>query len=230
MRKILILSANPKDTSRLRLDREVREIQDTIKLAKNREQFELVTTWAVRVKDLRRKLLEHKPTIVHFSGHGSGADGLVLENDLGQMQLVNTESLAELFGLFQDTIECVLLNACYSEEQANAIHLSIDCVIGMNQKIGDEAAINFAVGFYDALVAGRFYEDCFKFARNSLNLEGIPESETPVLKARQRIQKVEVQNAEDFISENQQVTTIENWKGINIKGGEATINNPTLNF
>ncbi|HIK04713.1 MAG TPA: hypothetical protein IGS40_08360 [Trichormus sp. M33_DOE_039] len=28
----------------------------------------------------------------------------------------------------------------------------------------------------------------------------------------------------------QKPTTVENWRGINIKGGENTINNPTLNF
>jgi len=54
---------------------------------------------------------------------------------------VSTESLAKLFKLFQENVECVLLNACYSEAQAAAIHQHIDCVIGMNQAIGDKAAI-----------------------------------------------------------------------------------------
>jgi CHAT domain-containing protein len=139
VKKILILSANPKNTDKLRLDQEVREIQAALKLAKNREQFEIVTAWAIRVEDLRRALLEHQPTIVHFSGHGSGSTGLALENNSGQVQLVSTESLARLFGLFQDTIECVLLNACYSQAQAEAIHQHIDYVVGMNRAIGDVA-------------------------------------------------------------------------------------------
>ncbi|MCP6761961.1 MAG: CHAT domain-containing protein [Fischerella sp. CENA71] len=187
MKKILILSANPKNTDKLRLDQEVREIQAALKLAKNREQFEIVTAWAIRVEDLRRALLEHQPTIVHFSGHGNGSTGLALENNSGQMQLVSTESLAKLFGLFQDKIQCVLLNACYSQVQAEAIHQHIDYVVGMNQAIGDVAAIEFAVGFYDALGAGRPYEDCFKVGCASIDLQGIPESETPILKARQRL-------------------------------------------
>ncbi|MDF5721919.1 MAG: CHAT domain-containing protein [Rhizonema sp. PD37] len=187
MKKILILSANPINTDRLRLDEEVREIQAALKLAKNREQFEIVTAWAIRVEDLRRELLEHQPTIIHFSGHGSGSTGLALENNSGQVQLVSTESLARLFGLFQDRIECVLLNACYSQAQAEAIHQHIDYVVGMNQAIGDVAAIEFAVGFYDALGAGRLYEDCFKVGCASIDLQGIPESKTPILKARQRL-------------------------------------------
>lgn len=192
MKKILILSVNPKNTDKLRLDEEVREIQIALKLATGRAGFEIVTQSALRVDDLRRALLEHQPTIVHFCGHGAGTHGLVLENNSGQMQLVSTESLARLFKSFQD-IECVLLNACYSETQAAAIHQHIDCVIGMNQPIGDKAAIKFAVGFYDALGAGRTYEACFELGCASLDLEGITESETPVIKIRRRQNQTQLQ-------------------------------------
>ncbi len=186
VKKILIVSANPKDTSKLRLDEEVREIQAALKRANNRLEFEIVTSSAIRVEDLRRALLDSEPTIVHFSGHGSGSTGLVLENNSGQMQLVSTESLARLFKSFQASVDCVLLNACYSQTQAESIHQYIDCVMGMNQAIGDNAAIKFAVGFYDALGAGKPYEVCFELGCASIDLEGIAESETPVIKIRQR--------------------------------------------
>lgn len=184
MKKILILSANPINTSKLRLDEEVREIQAGLERAKSREKFEIITKWAVRPDDFRRALLDHEPEIVHFSGHGGGEDGLALENAVGQLQLVNIESLVRLFGLFKDKIECVLLNACYSEAQAQAIHQHIGCVIGMNQEIGDRAAIDFAVGFYDALGANRSYEEAYEFGCSAIDLEGIPESATPMLKSR----------------------------------------------
>ncbi|BAY25218.1 hypothetical protein NIES2100_50240 [Calothrix sp. NIES-2100] len=184
MKKILILSANPINKSRLRLAEQVRKIKAGLERSKNRDKFEIITEWAVRSKDIRRALLDNEPQIVHFSGNGSGEDGLVLENDTGQMQLVSTNSLAGLFGLFNDKIECVLLNACYSEVQAQAIYEHVDCVIGMNQKIGEEAAIEFAVGFYDALGANRSYEEAYKFGCNAIDLEGIPEFSTPVLKSR----------------------------------------------
>ncbi len=187
IKKILILSANPKDTNQLRLNEEVRNIQAALERAKNREQFEVFTSWAVRVEDLRRALLDYQPTIVHFSGHGSGTTGLILENNFGQVQLVSSESLARLFKLFQNKVECVLLNACYSEVQADAIYQHIDCVIGMNRSIRDVAATEFAVGFYDALGAGSSYDVCFEVGCASINLAGIPESETPVLKFRPRL-------------------------------------------
>lgn len=186
MKKILILSVNPPGTTRLHLDREVREIQATLKRAKYRDRFEIISEGAVRVDDLRRALLDYQPAIVHFSGHGVGTEGLVLENDSGQTKLVSSKSLAHLFKLFQTKIECVLLNACYSEIQARVIHEYIDYLIGMNRPIGDEAAIKFSIGFYDALGAGEPYDRCFEIGRASIDLEGIPEAEIPQIKARPR--------------------------------------------
>ncbi len=201
VKTILILAANPTNTSRLRLDEEVREITAALKRAKNRSGFEIVIGWATRVEDLHRALLEYQPTIVHFSGHGDGSNGLALENNFGQVQLVSTKPLARLFGLFQDTISCVLLNACYSKDQAEAIHQHIDYVVGMNRAIGDVAAIKFATGFYDALGAGRRIEDCFEVGCTLLDLLKIPEDSTPVLKARRRRNKREITtNSEDDTS------------------------------
>ena len=183
VKKILLLSANPTNTFKLRLDEEVREIEAGLERAKGRDEFEIIPKLAVRVDDLRRALLDHEPQIVHFSGHGAGSQGLALENDSGKMQLVSASALVRLFKLFPQ-IECVVLNACYSQVQAEAIHQHIDYVIGMNKAIGDKAAIKFALGFYDALGAGRNIEDGFEFGCTSLDLESIPESATPVLKTR----------------------------------------------
>ena len=190
MKKILILTANPRNTDKLRLDEEVREIQAGLERAQKRDQFEIVTRWALRVDDLRRALLDNEPQIVHFSGHGGGKHGLALENSSGQMQLVSTESLARLFKLFKDKIECVVFNACYSEAQAEAIHQHIDCVVGMNKAIGDRAAIEFAVGFYDALGAGKSYEVAYEFGCSAIDLEGISESATPGRLIRRRTDNV----------------------------------------
>jgi hypothetical protein len=71
MKKILILTANPKNTDKLRLDEEVREIEEGLQRSRRRDQFEIISRWAVRPDDLRRALLDHEPQIVHFSGIGS---------------------------------------------------------------------------------------------------------------------------------------------------------------
>lgn len=188
LKKILILAANPKNSTPLRLNEEVREIDEGLTRAKQRDRFELEQKWAVRPRDVQRAILEIAPQIVHFSGHGVGEGGLALEDEAGQAKLVSTQAIAGLFELFADQIECVLLNACYSEVQAKAIAQHIPYVIGMNQAVGDAAALEFAVGFYDALGAGRDIEFAFKSGCVAIKLAGIPEDLTPVLLKKENLE------------------------------------------
>jgi WD40 repeat protein len=174
---ILIFAANPLDQPPLSLDKEVREIQSGLR--HSHKHFEIKQQWATRPKDLRRALLDNKPAYVHFCGHGTGRTGIVLEG-----QLVDAEALAGLFGLFSEKIKCVILNACYSTVQAQAIARHIDFVIGMNKAIGDDAAIEFAAAFYDALGAGEPIDFAFALGCNAIQLAGIPEHLTPELLTR----------------------------------------------
>ncbi|MFL9458022.1 pentapeptide repeat-containing protein [Tolypothrix campylonemoides VB511288_2] len=184
VRTILFLAANPNTTSRLRLDEENRQIEIGLQRAKKREQFDLKQRWAVRVRDVSQALLDFKPQIVHFSGHGSLDDGLALEDETGNVRLVDTQALAKLFKLFTNNVECVVLNACYSEVQAEAIVKHIPYVIGMDKEIGDRASIEFAVGFYAALGAGESIEFAYEFGCNAVELAGFTEHLTPVLKKK----------------------------------------------
>jgi hypothetical protein len=93
---------------------------------------------------------------------------------------VTGEVLADLFQNFATQIECVLINACYSEVQAEAIVQHIDYVIGMNAPIHDKPAIEFAVGFYDGLVGYDSQQDqlppvefAFKLGCNAIGLAGL---------------------------------------------------------
>jgi hypothetical protein len=179
--KILVLRSNPIGTDSLRLDEEIREIQAELERAKYRDRFEILNEGAVRVDDLSRSLLKHKPDIVHFSGHGLGEDGLVLEDDTGKTQRVPTGALLKLFEWCRESVKCVLLNACYSDVQAKAIHQHIHCVVGMNQAIGDRAAIQFAAKFYQSLLAGESFQSAYTFACTGLELLGNQEFSTPQL-------------------------------------------------
>ncbi|MEL4898006.1 CHAT domain-containing protein [Crocosphaera sp. Alani8] len=181
MKKLLLLSANPKDTTQLRVDEEVREIREGLRRSRQREDFVIETALAVRYRDIRRTILDHEPNIVHFSGHGEGKEGLIFEDETGNSKFIEAEALANLFELFADSIECVVLNACYSDVQAKAIAQHIPYVIGMDKAIGDKAAIEFAVGFYDGLGAGKSVEFAYKLGRNSIEIAGIPERLTPQL-------------------------------------------------
>ncbi|MBD2165866.1 AAA-like domain-containing protein [Calothrix membranacea FACHB-236] len=180
-RKILLLSANPRDTNPLRLGEEMREIKEGLKRSKNRDQYFIATAEAVRYRDIHRAILEYEPQIIHFSGHGTGEEGLVFEDDSGQIKVVDGEALAGVFQLFADQVECVVLNACFSQYQAGEIAKHINYVVGMSQRIGDKAAIEFAVGFYDALGADKGYEFAYKLGCSLIRMAGIAENLTPKL-------------------------------------------------
>ena len=190
MKKVLFLSADPSDASRLRLGEEFREIHEKLKLSKQREFFKLeLPQLSIRPADISQSLLDTTPHIVHFSGHGTSTGALCFENQTSETHLVQPDALAALFEQFSSEINCVLLNACYSEIQAKAISKHIDYVIGMNQAIGDKAAIAFSIGFYQALGAGRTIEESYKLGIVQIRLCGIPEHLTPVLLKKEDMQK-----------------------------------------
>jgi hypothetical protein len=110
-----------------------------------------------------------------------GENGISLEDSVGREKLVSSEALSGLFQLFSDQVECIILNACYSKEQASVIRKHIDYVIGMNTSIKDRAAIEFAVGFYDALGSGKNYDLAYKFGCNGIAMEGIDQFDVPEL-------------------------------------------------
>ena len=94
--EILILSANPVDTERLRFDEEIREIEEGLRRARHRDRFSINSRLAVRLRDLRRALLDYQPRIVHFIGHGD-KKGLMVEDELGNAVPISAEALSGLF-------------------------------------------------------------------------------------------------------------------------------------
>lgn len=182
--KILFLAANPVDTQALRLDEEMRSIDGALREAEFRDRFEIDQQWAVRIGDLQAALLRHRPDIVHFSGHGTESSEIVLESPSGQAQAVPRDALGRMFEVLGGDIRCVVLNACYSDEQAQAIADYVDCVVGMTQAVGDAAAIQFATGFYRAIGYGRDVQAAFDLGANLVSLQGLPDGETPHLVAK----------------------------------------------
>jgi len=199
--KILIVASNPINTERLRLDEEIREITNGLNRSKYRDYFQVKQLMATRVKDLRRAMLDFNPNIVHFIGHGKGEEGIIFDNKYeSSPSLVTSESLSELFGLFSDQIECVILNACYSEFQANVISEHINYVIGMKRNISDVAAIEFSVAFFDSMGAGESIEFSYKIACNAVKMMNIQDYMAPILLKKKTI---EVKNISNLFYEKQ---------------------------
>jgi hypothetical protein len=178
---ILFLSAEPNETVRLRLGEEFRNIQESLQLAKLRERFSLTQRMGIRPADISRALLDVEPQIVHFSGHGSSTGAICLEDRTGGIHPVTPDAMTALFEQFVNCLNCVVLNACYSEIQANAIARYINYVVGVSQAIPDDAAIAFTIGFYQAVGAGRTIEEAYKLGCVQIRLQSIPEYLMPIL-------------------------------------------------
>jgi len=189
---ILFLASNPHSTSPLRLDEEIREIDRAIRSSDLRDKILLNQQFAVRVSDLQEHFLRYRPHIVHFSGHGNSESRIILEDDQGFSREVPVTALENLFELFSGKIICVILNACYSEIQAQAIAKHIDCVIGMSNSILDKAAITFSTSFYRALAYGKNVQNAFDLAVNQLKLLGIQGSEIPKLISRKNPESISI--------------------------------------
>ena len=185
LKRVLIIAVCPKHMSPLRLGEEVREICEALRKSK-KFRFIVEVRWAARIRDLRESLLEFEPHVIHFCGHGDGDAGLVFEDEEGNPHLVSPEILTDLFSLFSSQmeclIECVVLSACYTASQADAMVSHVGCVVGMDQAIGDKAAIEFAKGFYQALASGKNLDFAFNLGRNAIQSTGIPHNLIPILK------------------------------------------------
>lgn len=159
----------------------MRSIEQALRQAEYRDKFEIKQHWAVRDIDLQGYLLRYKPDIIHFSGHGSSSSDIILEDVDGSSQSLASHTLSKLFSVLKDNIRCVVLNACYSRKQAQAISKHIDCVIGMSSAISDAAAISFATAFYQALGYGRNIKTAFELGCTEIDSEGLNEQNTPQL-------------------------------------------------
>ena len=181
--RILVLSANPKDTDLVNIQAEIRAIRAGLRRGKFPEKFELIQHGAVQVEDLLPLLMDHTPHIVHFSGHGTDENEILLVDRDGFSKAVSQEALTELFRILKDDIQLVFLNACYSKPQADGIARHIDCVVGMSQAIVDsnDTATIFAAAFYQALSYGRNVENAFQQGQTQLKLQGRQGSEIPHL-------------------------------------------------
>jgi AAA-like domain/CHAT domain len=225
VKKILILAANPIDSVRLSLEREVAEIRTTLQLSANRDRFVIEPRGAVRPDDLQQYMYDVQPQIVHFSGHGIGngatsddlpssrkftaiadddamPEGLIFEDDKGRSILVSGTTLANLCALFSNQVKCVILNSCYSIEQAQEIVKYIPYVVGMNRAIGDIAARKFSQGFYRAIWDDRSIEEAFASGVNAIELDGISEALTPVLLSRDLPKLKQTKTQDISITEN----------------------------
>lgn len=186
--KVLFFAADPTSAygkaQRLLLDEDVRQIRQKVRAAEYRDALEFDFRLAARTDDLVQALNETHPQVVHFSGHG-GSQGLVLVAADGRSpHSVDAAVLRQLFEVFRGDIRLVVLSACFSLPQAEAVAAAVGCAIGTRREISDDAAITFNAAFYRALAFGQSVKAAYDQARLALRLEHFADRECPELVVR----------------------------------------------
>lgn len=167
--QVLMMTANPKNTQALNLNKEINQIGAEQERSKYRNRFRIEKELDVSKGNISFILRKNAPQILHFSGHGTGK-GLLFygENELSDQ--VSGEKLGKIIRNHY-SISCVFLNACYSKDQATAIAQYVPNVIGTTKAISDKQATSFAAYFYRHIFAGLTYEEAYRQALDDLSLD-----------------------------------------------------------
>jgi len=185
MAKVLIFQANPLETTLLRLNAEMRSIQEAAE-SNGFYNLEIQFIGAVRKDDIQVSLIRYAPDIVHFCGHGS-KQGLIMEDSDGHATIIKGKELSAIFSNFSDTVKCVILNSCYSEPQANEINKYVPCIVGMTSALDDQSAISFSSKFYTGLASGYSVKRAFDIAKTEMYIYNSNDRNKPVLRVKRNI-------------------------------------------
>jgi hypothetical protein len=172
VKTVLVLAANPIESVRFQFHHELSAIQKSKERSRDRDKFKVEFEPAADWDRWRQRLLDCKPEIVHFVGHGNGLSGLVLEGS-GAQEVVQGDRFAQLLLEFP-MVRCVVLNACHSKVQAAEIFGQVQqvrCVIGMKQTIAQESSREFAIAFYDGVFAGLDYGAACRIGKTGIASE-----------------------------------------------------------
>ena len=198
---ILFLAADPAGTDEFALGRQARAIQEELERAGGRDRLELVTRWAPTPLDLLRELRRVRPMVVHFAGSGQPTTehrpgqaligdrlgGLFFQGLDGRPRFVSTTALQEMFGAAGSSVKLVVLNGCFSDLQAEALLLHVDCVVGTRGTVEPAAAKAYAIGFFGGLGEHESVATAHKQGCAAISLEGLHDSDRPQLRIRRGV-------------------------------------------
>jgi hypothetical protein len=178
MPKLLALLSNPDDEVKLRMDRELKEINARLSY-KVLHDFDCKQLSAVNVDELPGVLIREKPDLLHFSGHGTKSQ-LCFEDKMGKSKNVSNEALENIFKETGKYITSLMINACNSATLAQKISVFIPHVIGFPDIIEDEYAEVFSKTFYEVLSLGHNFGSAFELAKATIQSD-VDQDRLPIL-------------------------------------------------
>lgn len=164
----------------LRVDHEVRQVKNQLRSSRYRDLVTLEHLPAATMQDLQDGLNDHRPHVVHFSGHANSL-GLLLEQEvgLGDGQGLDFELLARALGATDSPPRLVVLNACNSLKGAGPLLQTVPVAIGMADAIDDASAVVFAARFYAAIGSGQSVASALEQARVAMDAASLDGSTLP---------------------------------------------------
>ncbi|MDV3135001.1 CHAT domain-containing protein [Mycobacterium sp. 29Ha] len=171
----------------LRVDQEVRQVKQSLRASKFRDLVSIEHLPAATGLDMIDGLNDHRPHVVHFSGHASSW-GVLLENEEGSTHgaEVGFSLLARALGATDEPPRLVVLNACESLEGAHDLLQTVPTVIGMSESIADIAAVTFAAKFYAAIASAQSVGTAVEQAKVAMQIASLDEdSQLPEIRTRE---------------------------------------------
>lgn len=226
---ILILLSNPKDTDRLRINKECDDIRETLPSSSSPHLFQFELVLSTTIDKLFATISRVKPSIIHFSGHGSGTKRMILEDENGNsFELKASQFVTALRAKpIQEHLKLIVFNACYMETFAELSLKEVPCVIGTKDSIPDQTAIAFSKNFYFDLANGCSVKEAFDRSISLAEIKKLPKTDVPILLGNSDIRFKEERQENGNGKEGRTViqkATGENSKAIYIEKNDGTIN------
>lgn len=166
--RILLLQSSPTDLGLSLLTQEHQVIRDIVAVAAI--QVSLTVHTAVRPTTVLPAVLDVRPHVVHFAGHGSASGALAAQDESGRAAPIAVEDFADVLEAV-DSVRALVLGACKVGGPAAAPGRRFD-VIGCEGSLSGVTALAFSRGFYHALVRGYPAPECYKFGLSQIRVEG----------------------------------------------------------